>query len=139
EEVRLTVASGATADTRISIDLWTDAAPAPPSLTLIAPDGRVFGPYRPWEKLDEFAVDQGTVSLVNDAAVDPVNRRREAYVDVGPHGDRPLASGEWRLLLDGKVGRWDAWLATVPGPVAPRFLDHRAEDMSFGGPAPTPS
>ncbi len=125
----------------IDLDLWFSGAP--PSVTLVAPDGHAFGPVASGGKLDDSEA-AGSVTIDNaSAGVDPLDGRWESYLQVrGASGAAP-AGGTWKLVFDGKVDRWDAWLLGVPvGAAEPRFADHldedgRAETPAFTRPAIT--
>lgn len=139
-EIRMPFPAAAGADEAIDLELWYSGPP--PSLTLVAPDGRSFGPVAAGAKLEGGTEpDEGAISVDNAAGgVDPFNGRYQAYVTLrGNHGKAP-AGGDWKLVLDGRAARWDAWMLNVPpGATDPRFADHLDEDGRAQLPAFTPS
>ena len=138
-ELSLPMPSDGKSDTVLALDLWFSGSP--PSLTLVAPSGRVFGPVAAGDRLDAGAEPaEGRVDIDNALGADPQTGRHGAYLDVeGNHG-KPPAGGTWKLILDGRAARWDAWLLGVPpGASLPRFLDHLDEETRGQTPAFTRS
>jgi hypothetical protein len=133
--LRMPFSSGATADDRLSVDLWFDGPP--PALTVIAPDGHAYGPVASGAMFDSGNSGDGRVVVGNaSGGADPVSGRYDAAVTVTSGGAAQVAAGEWHLVLDGKATRWDAWLTDVPaGGATPRFLDQLDPDERAQSPA----
>lgn len=123
-EVSFSIPKNDDATDTYAFDLWFDDGPAVPSLAIVAPGGRVFGPVRSGDHFDSGDErSEGRVVVSVSAAPDPLNHRREAFVDIRGSRDRPVREGEWRLVLEGKSLRWDAWMIPSDEALAPRFLD----------------
>ena len=139
-ELALPFPDSASVGEAIDLDLWFSGPP--PSLTLVAPDGHSFGPVAAGAKLDSASMNtEGAIAIENaTGGVDPINGRWEAGVSLRGSDGKAPAGGTWKLVLDGRAERWDAWMIGVPeGAIEPRFADHLDADGRAQLPAFTPS
>ena len=135
EVVKLFVPTDVDATSDLSIDLWTDPGPAPPAISVISPSGKVSGPIAINRSDGGDAMDgEGKIVIANALGGDPDNARHEVVVTVSGNGGSAIASGAWSLVLDGSVGRWDAWIEPVRSGSQPRFSDHLDPDSTAGLP-----
>ena len=145
--------SSATLDQALSIDLWSDAAPA--AISLVAPSGATYGPVLRGKAFQGSLHGPDGQVAIDDAPMgaDAINHRFASGVLVA--GERrsamapagvPVAGGTWKLILDFGAPssasaadapiRWDAWLNGVAVTAAePRFVDHLDEDDRADVPA----
>lgn len=138
-ELSLRFPSSAAAGEPLGIDLWSERPID--AITLVAPDGRTFGPVAAGKSLDGGDASEGHVLIDNGAGgADPLNGRTEAGVVVTGSAGAAVTAGAWRLSLAGRGGRWDGWLTdAAAAAVAPRFADHLDEDERADVPAFCPS
>ncbi len=123
-ELPVLLDKGVPAAATIQVDLWF--SDPPPTVTVVAPDGTTWGPVAAGGQLAASAIADAGVVSVDDASggVDPMNGRYEAFIEVMGNHDHAPAAGTWRILLDGKSSRWDAWMeGALAGAGTPRFTD----------------
>ena len=121
-EIAWVVAGGEIADvSENEMEIWYRAQDRI-DIEIRPPGGRWMGPISPGWKVRNATLDNGTVLSVHSETYHPANGANRISILLSPffgpeiEGVRsigPIAAGEWRIRLTGKVirdGRYDAWI-----------------------------
>ncbi|HEY7953967.1 MAG TPA: S8 family serine peptidase [Polyangia bacterium] len=131
--VPLDTSMAQTADGTIAIELWYAGAL---SISVETPGGFRSPKVSPGKSGTANSPKEGQI-LVDDASNGPRSDglSSASITLVGPAGASP-PEGTWKIRLDGKAARWDAWILDAPPTASfPRFTDHVSEDDRLDLPA----
>ncbi len=127
-------ANSNTYDDFVLLEMWYDGT-ANHSVKLTGPDGTAYGPVSSGSEFSR-NTDNGAINILNASdGLHPFNNDKQAIIQLfDATSDKPLKSGDWKIVITGTSGRFDVWMSGASMSPAPQFSGNVDKTMLISNP-----